>query len=443
MGNLHLKRSEAMKAEMQQWARPHSLAIDTALRDKQIPRLCFFKKTLYLSYQWTHSEVYATPVRHYFVTDRSQVIQFGKGDTVHAAVEICADTYEAVYTEREFKLSEAVWMRMTNVCGARGHSLALRNSEHFAKYVASGSWVSQQMFPGAHMYHQYVKQMDAETKKKINTLPIEVDDSKARMLRPVYRKGKSFLEYVATRNILSDDEASNAVNILVVGPTGSGKSNIINMLFNKKVCASVCSASSITRQMAIIQGNAPNEQMAWAYGSRVNVIDSIGFCDSELSPEEVIALVKQHIKSTFLYIDKVVIVCASGRLEIAQRLSIQNIMKWLNYRDYPYNFALVVNKADLIDEQDREMHLAEICSMIGMNHSNIIVKNSTYILPSTIMKGNSKNTVDSVPLRVATGFPPNKEYVDVEEDFHNLLDVMFALKKSTRIPVDPSQCMLL
>eukprot|EP00928_Gymnodinium_smaydae_P034347 TRINITY_DN24360_c1_g5_i1.p1 TRINITY_DN24360_c1_g5~~TRINITY_DN24360_c1_g5_i1.p1 ORF type:complete len:444 (-),score=56.58 TRINITY_DN24360_c1_g5_i1:458-1789(-) len=443
MGNW-IRRSKDLEwtiAEKEGWGKPHSLKIDIVLRDQQIPLLCFFQKTLYLCYRWKDFNRIA--VRHYFVTDRKQLIQFGEGDSVTAAVEICADHYDNVYTEKEVKFNDAVRMRMLNVCGARGHSLALRNSEHFAKYIASGSWVSHQMFPGAPLHQQLLKHMDCETRKLINALPVEIDNIRSRVLRPVFRKGKGFLEYVVTKSIVADAEVNNACNVLVLGPTGSGKSNIINLLFNKQVCASAFSACSVTRHMQIIQARAPSEKLKWAYGENVNVIDSIGFCDSELSPEEVLSLVKQHIKSTFLHIDKVVIVCASGRFEQGQRQSIQNIMKWLNYKDYPYNFALVLNKADLIDEQDREMHLAEVCGMLGMCHSNIIVKDSPYILPSTIMKGHSQNSVDSVPLRIATGFPPDAEYAQVEDDLHHLLDVLFVMKKSTRIPIDPSRCALL
>ena len=71
-------------------------------------------------------------------------------------------------------------------------------------------------------------------------------------------------------------------NIVVLGPTGSGKSTIINNIFNKTVCATAASAESVTREvkyyrgeyhMIIEEGSSGRgrcEQQA------INVIDTIG-----------------------------------------------------------------------------------------------------------------------------------------------------------------------
>lgn len=41
----------------------------------------------------------------------------------------------------------------------------------------------------------------------------------------------------------------------------------------------------------------------------VNVVDTIGLCDSTLKPTEVTSLIKDHIQTNLVHIDSVVIVC--------------------------------------------------------------------------------------------------------------------------------------
>mmetsp|Transcript_70886 Transcript_70886/g.211349 ORF Transcript_70886/g.211349 Transcript_70886/m.211349 type:complete len:88 (+) Transcript_70886:474-737(+) len=77
-----------------------------------------------------------------------------------------------------------------------------------------------------------------------------------------------FIKYRAATTVLSEREATNAFNVVLLGPTGCGKSNLINVLYNMTVCPSVASVSSVTRSMRITQG------MTTVLGQRrpVNVI---------------------------------------------------------------------------------------------------------------------------------------------------------------------------
>lgn len=270
-------------------------------------------------------------------------------------------------------------------------------------------------------------------------MPDEIKAKRNRLIRPLFYNGQSFVKYTDKKSILTQEEADNAINILLVGPTGSGKSHIINLPLNKVVCPSSNSTRSVTRHMDIIQGTViVGDSMPEC--RRVNLIDSIGLCDSELSPEEVISVVKQHIKSTFVHLDKVILVCANGRLEKAHYEGMRKIMKWLKYESYPFNFSLVFTKADLVQEEEREQLLAEVCNDLGMGWH---VLEAHSLLPSAIFQSKDVNSHNVVPLQIAVGFPPQATYGETEDELLKLLDVVFTRPSQSRIPVDASSCPLL
>ena len=106
-------------------------------------------------------------------------------------------------------------------------------------------------------------------------------------------------------------------NILFLGPTGAGKSNLINMMFNQKVVESAASAVSITRHLAFIQGTCTYLRESTTEKKELTVIDTIGFCDSIYSPEQILSLIKSGLQTNLVHLDKVVVVC-SGRIEATQ-----------------------------------------------------------------------------------------------------------------------------
>ena len=77
-------------------------------------------------------------------------------------------------------------------------------------------------------------------------------------------------------------EADNdAYNVVILGPTGSGKSNIINNLFNLTVCETGGSAQSVTRQVTFHQGSHRLWEQNLDTGEilkmrKINIIDTIG-----------------------------------------------------------------------------------------------------------------------------------------------------------------------
>eukprot|EP00928_Gymnodinium_smaydae_P061697 TRINITY_DN45727_c0_g1_i1.p1 TRINITY_DN45727_c0_g1~~TRINITY_DN45727_c0_g1_i1.p1 ORF type:complete len:437 (-),score=55.83 TRINITY_DN45727_c0_g1_i1:136-1446(-) len=431
--------SSLVRDEEATWQKPHSLRVDDALRTRSLALLDNFKPRLF--YCYVPTKLQEQPSRHYFITDSVQLIEFHhyfvSTNQVDAAVAVLPDTYKGkeVRTLKEFDYTLEVKARMAQVCGARGHSFCLRNSEHLAKYVMTGSWVSAAVFPEGYLMQIFGAHLGDRERMLLNTPPEELRRS-GMLIQPVYADGAQFLRFQGLRTVLSELEAERAYNVLVLGPTGSGKSNLVNMCYNKTVCCSCSSANSVTRHMEITHG------IGWIYGQQerpVHIVDSIGFCDSELSPAEVLKLIKNTVKSTFVHIDRVVMVC-SGRLEKTQEQAMKRIMAWLQYDKHVFNFSFVYSKADSLTDEEKEQNLATVCNRLGAHIHTLKV--DPQLAPSARLRKPGTRAVNAVDLAVAVGFPPSVSYSEVEEDHHRLMDVMFT-PAITRIRVDESTCSLL
>jgi septin family protein len=98
--------------------------------------------------------------------------------------------------------------------------------------------------------------------------------------------------------------------VLVVGPSGCGRSRFINLLFNKIVAESKASAAFVTRQIKPYSGTGSINLCQ----RKVNLIDTIGLCDSFISEDIVLKLIQESLRINFAYLDQVVVIC-SGRIE--------------------------------------------------------------------------------------------------------------------------------
>ena len=75
----------------------------------------------------------------------------------------------------------------------------------------------------------------------------------------------------------------------------------------------------------------------------------LGLCDSELSQETLLEVIKDSVEVNVGYLDKVIIVL-SGRIEDPHIQAIKQFLKWLNFDKLKStgSFLFIYNKADLI-----------------------------------------------------------------------------------------------
>jgi len=430
-------------AEKLNWVKHHSLEIDTALQAQQRPLLRHFGSTVFLCSQ--ERSMMGCPYYHHFVTDHIWTIEFGGGETLNCCVQVHNNPMGTYQQECAAANTDDIMARMQRVCGARGYSLCLRNCEHLARYVISGSWVSSQtLLTSRRVGARFAQYMMQEQKAILNTPPIElVDPTNVSVLYP---SQKGFLAYEGSPVALNYRDR-DAFNVLVIGPTGCGKSHLINLMYNQTVCHSAGSAESVTKSIHITTGSGTVESCR----RKVNVIDTIGLCDSKMSSSEVLGLIKEKVSQNFMYIDRVVVIC-SGRIEAVHSDAIKQILKWLRYGTFTYqaNFTFVYNKADQLRPEERERCLMQMCQLLEVSSCHIRGMIPNENIPSNVLANRNINKHFSdvvVPLKIACGFPPDGSYNSIEADLHKLLDNVFTSSmqdgRVTRIPAEEAWCSIL
>ena len=177
--------------------------------------------------------------------------------------------------------------------------------------------------------------MSPEDMKKIATLPKDVQCTIPNNMTVMFPTLTGMLEFKKSTKLDGFKFPKDDFNILVVGPTGAGKSTIINLLFNQKVCKiqekSEINFASVTREAQVLSGvhQCPDGKIS------INIIDTMGFCDIFLDNQEALKNFFSGIISEHSKIDRVVMV-SYGQISESHQ---ENINHQLNLRKPISNFA--------------------------------------------------------------------------------------------------------
>ena len=125
---------------------------------------------------------------------------------------------------------------------------------------------------------KYLGEMNKFTKRLVNILPRELEMKPASqdILYPEILNTHELKYY---KNAAKLTEAENdSFNVVVLGPTGSGKSTIINQIFNKSVCPTGANAFSVTREVRFYHGkrNFKGQEQKTNRFEKITIIDTVG-----------------------------------------------------------------------------------------------------------------------------------------------------------------------
>ena len=436
--------SKMIDVERTSWSKPHELEINQTYAAQQCELIDRFfevgdmlqlcSKLYPMEYPGAGDDKY----QHWFITNSegSWVLEFGEFG--RGPTDLIAGVHSnprGEYTiEDTFALTTVVLERMKRVVGATNYSVALRNCEHMSRYIQSGCWVSFQMTGKGFFRKMYYKDMAAYT-KMINKLPLELKEE-GEEVKLLYQENESsgrIIFQVMPKTVLTLED-DNSYNILFLGPTGSGKSTLINLLCNRTVNKAAASVHSVTRELQYIQGKH-RKVMEDGTSSvrRTNIIDTIGFCDSVFTPKQVLEVIKSSVKVNLCHVDKVVIVC-SGRIETHHVQAVRQFMKWLQYKNHRNQFIFIYNKADHCDSEEQKVeNVAGMLELLG-------AKQVTRTVTDDLEEGQE----NEVKAGISTGFPKKASYEEIAEDYNKLWRATtYDDKKYDRIKVSKESCSIL
>ena len=151
----------------------HALDYDTTMAQKEISLLDNFGSQLYLCFD----EQYLGTVKyqHWFVTDLTWRIEFHELHSPVARLLVQKRTAPIKYNKHKmFEMNEDVKERMKAVCGAMNHSWMLRNSEHAARYIHCGQWISLQTEGAGSLKRHFSHLLTEKTREFLNTAPLNL-----------------------------------------------------------------------------------------------------------------------------------------------------------------------------------------------------------------------------------------------------------------------------
>ena len=255
--------------------------------------------------------------------------------------------------------------RLKNVLNARNFSFSLRNSEHLARYVMEGSWHSLQMQRGAEMRQFFQSILQPSHLRLAASLPSDLLAKETLIdYIPLFYHADmiNYDRHVSVEDFkLTDD----AYNILIVGPTGSGKSTLTNLFFNARVSkTSEKSTISITRTFHVVHGSyqcEDNESIS------VNVVDTMGLCDLFVEDEDAVQLLSGAILAEHSKIDRVVIVLAGTPIKAAHKCAIKALLQKLSYKDNKDNFVFLYNKTEGADQSTKMKLVRSMGEELGVD----------------------------------------------------------------------------
>mmetsp|Transcript_114314 Transcript_114314/g.369611 ORF Transcript_114314/g.369611 Transcript_114314/m.369611 type:complete len:134 (-) Transcript_114314:490-891(-) len=130
-----------------------------------------------------------------------------------------------------------------------------------------------------------------------------------------------------------------------------------------------------------------------------------------------------------MHLHKVIIVC-SNRIEADQAKAITSFMTWFKYQDHRPNFVFIYNKAEHMDDAERDEAVSDMCGLIGAD-SNFTV----------MVRCADAADLVRVSYSLAVGFPPRAPLMQVHGDLKALYHALFLFPDDhEQLTVNTSAC---
>jgi hypothetical protein len=429
-----------LDSEQKQW-NEHNLQFDGEVRAANLKILKNIPDGVQLFLAFTKNKWGNLEYQHYFVTDKKHFIEFGSASLDPYKARVNINTQPRDYTTVEkvtSEMNQEIRDRINHVLGMRNYSLCLRNCEHVANYIIRRKWVSSQMDEESGVIFSWFKNsLLGNTKRMVNTFPSDI--------RPhVFKSGTQFekiYSFINDHFVPSNfsyylDSNEDTYNILLIGPTGAGKSHLINLFFNQKVCESSVSHESVTREIYFVRGRGEVYDIAKKdfIFKDICIADTIGLCDTEWDDNQIVQMIKSRISSNCKYIDAVYIVYRADRLLKEHVSNIKKVLMWLNYgkaEKSHLRFNFVGTFADYLSDNEKDRLRNEARLMLGIKKDDNLTRHFI---------GDTKVSFKQM---IYVGFPPEEAIIGnelqtarVKESWKQLTLINSGITDRIAIPTD-------
>lgn len=371
--------------ERKSWSHDHNVRFDEHQRIASLKILRDIREgtQVHIAYKNEAILLGIGSYQHWFIVvgDNSEYfIEFGSADLNHENARVNINNSPREHEKvKEATMNKVIRQRIEHVLGMKNYSLCLRNCEHVANYIFKGIWYSKQMENWATILEFFMH----DKAKFINKFPSKIrphvfieSENREQVYSFISNEEIELFEPYSMQYFL-DEPANDTYNILLIGPTGSGKSNLVNVIFNRKIVESEPGFDPVTDEIVMIKckGKIYNNETNSYISKDIIVTDTIGLSDRnwENNPSlDLFTFLKEHISCNFRKFDVVYIVFRNDRLLQDSINNIKNVLNWLDYENHLNRIRFIITKSDRLNDDAKYKLKNEAIGILDIKRNNVV-----------------------------------------------------------------------